>query len=310
MASPMSVAEFTIYFDGEALREGSMDVRDLAPAMLAFGDMLEHANRVLNGPEVKVSVRVKGFSTGSFGISFETVLDLMTQLKGMFQSGSSFRDALEILNLLGISPLDVVGWTGIGLFAFLKMAKGRQPSKTTCLENNRVAITFDDETLEVEKPVADLYMDPEVRDCLGRAVEPLKTQGITNIYVKDNDRKVELLNADEVQYFVPIELNESIPLDVDEAPQVRYFSIVSLSFKDGNKWKLTDGASQIFVTITDKDFLHDVDAGIRSFSKGDTLKVLLVTRQSQTRKGLVTDYEAIKILDHTQPHRQFPLSLS
>jgi hypothetical protein len=57
----MNTAQFSIYFDGPALREGTMDVRDLAPAMLALGDMLEHANRVVNGPEVTVSVRVKGF---------------------------------------------------------------------------------------------------------------------------------------------------------------------------------------------------------------------------------------------------------
>ena len=309
MNDHMSVAEFTIYFDGEALRDGSMDVRDLAPAMLAFGDMLEQANRVLNGNEVKVSVRVKGFPAGSFGISFETILDFMSQLKGVFQPGSTFRDALEILNLLGISPTALTTGSCAGLFALIKWARGRKLTKTATLEHNRVALSFEDDTIEVQKSVADLYTDPVVRNCLDRAVEPLRTQGISSIYVKDDGNKFQLINAKDVSYFSPVDLDERMPLDVDEAPQIRYFSIVSLSFKEDNKWKLTDGTSQIFVTISDKKFLADVDSGIKSFSKGDRLKVRLVTRQAQTRKGLVTDYEAVEVLEHTSPHRQYSLPM-
>ncbi len=42
-----SVTKARIAYVGEALENGEMEVRDLVPALLAFSDLVENANRAL-----------------------------------------------------------------------------------------------------------------------------------------------------------------------------------------------------------------------------------------------------------------------
>ena len=102
----MSKASFQVYFHGPAVEFGRMDVRDLAPALLAIGSLLEETNRVLNGQRAHISVKVKkDFEEGSFGISFDVVQDLANQLLAMFSS-DSVDGALNLLEILGLTILE------------------------------------------------------------------------------------------------------------------------------------------------------------------------------------------------------------
>lgn len=49
----MSRATLTIAYDGQALRDNAMDVRDLAPAMLGLGQLFDAANSALNGETLR-----------------------------------------------------------------------------------------------------------------------------------------------------------------------------------------------------------------------------------------------------------------
>src|SRR5690606_6815674 len=72
-AEPMAEhARFHLVYDGPALVQHQMDVRALAPALLAMSDLVERANELLNGDNAKVSVNVNAsFKSGSFGIDLE-----------------------------------------------------------------------------------------------------------------------------------------------------------------------------------------------------------------------------------------------
>ena len=65
----MSSHSFYIAYDGPALVTNEMDVRELAPALLALSDVFNEANAVLNGERANVQLNVKGsFKSGCFGI--------------------------------------------------------------------------------------------------------------------------------------------------------------------------------------------------------------------------------------------------
>ncbi len=51
-------------------------------------------------------------------------------------------------------------------------------------------------------------------------------------------------------------------------------NIISLSFKDKNKWYVNDCQSSFYTTIEDLDFLRRVDEN-EEFRKGDILRVLI-----------------------------------
>jgi hypothetical protein len=63
---------FILVYDGEDLDSGSIDARDLAPALLAFADLVDQSGRVVVPEMPRVTVRVQtGFRKGSFDIGLE-----------------------------------------------------------------------------------------------------------------------------------------------------------------------------------------------------------------------------------------------
>src|SRR5262249_38676432 len=81
---PESQVGAHIAYDGPAMKDRSMDVRDLAAALLALGDLLQGANRVVNGDKATLAVRVQAdFTTGSFDIGLTLVQGVMSHLAGL-----------------------------------------------------------------------------------------------------------------------------------------------------------------------------------------------------------------------------------
>lgn len=61
----MSEARFSLIFRGLAVDNGEIDVHDLAPALLAVGDLLQAANQAINGEQAAVGEGEAGGGVGA-----------------------------------------------------------------------------------------------------------------------------------------------------------------------------------------------------------------------------------------------------
>ena len=85
------------------------------------------------------------------------------------------------------------------------------------------------------------------------------------------------------------------------------FSIISLAFKEDNKWRLYDGNTQINALIEDREFLDLVDTNQASFTRGDSLICDVRVTQLRATEGLKTDYTVQRVIEHRLAARQLPL---
>ena len=296
---------FRITYDGPALADSEMDARELAPALLAVADLLEASTRALLGDSSKSQVHVRGsFKTGSFSIDFALATNLLTQIKNIFSSdaASATANALAILGVLGFAAKK----GGIGLVQLIKFLRGRE-IKQIEMEDERALITAEEdaEKIWVDIDVLKLLRAIAVREALDRALMPLDKPGVDIFAVGayEGEPTVIIERTERAWFRTPMAKDEPLLDDVRKMA----FSIISLTFKEDNKWRLYDGAATIHATIADANFLSRVDQNIVRFAKGDVLVCNVRVQQWQTSSGARTEYTVLEVLEHRPAARQIAL---
>lgn len=298
----MSKASFNVLYDGPALANSEMDVRELAPALLALGELLEEANAVINHGRAQLSVQVKAtFKTGCFGIELDVVQSLLQAAQSLF-AHESVATAKELLEWLGL-----IGSTAGGLLWLIKKVKGRKINQVVLLDNGKVKIVLDNEAIEAEEKILELYRQFRVRSALEGVLKPLESEGIDTFAVTDlkqTKRFIEVTKQERGYFKTPEP--EAEPLSDDEFDV--NLQIVSISFQDGNKWRFSDGASVFYADMLDESFAAQVAASAASFTKGDILKVRLRRIQSLSGEAFKTDYSVLKVLEHRKAAAQLRMN--
>jgi hypothetical protein len=302
MPALMTEARFKIAYDGEALTDGEMEVGDLAPALLGIADMLKAAGRVVDGDDAEVSVRVRATNPACFEVWLSVVVH-GAAAGWAFLKTPDGQAASALVSLLGLTGVGA----GAGAISLVKKLKGRSPSKVTTKEPGLVVLEVEGIAFEVPETVARLALDGAVRAAMERAIaEPLRKEGIETVRFGD-DHQNEVAKSDAEYFRAPT-------LTADDEFINRYtkaFSIVQLSFKPGQKWKLSDGhGAPKFVTVSDAIFLGKVDRSEESFAKGDLLICEVVETARRTAAGFKSEYEIVHVKEHRKPPAQGFLALA
>lgn len=294
----MAKYKFDVHYQGKALEDNSMPVKDLAPSLLSLSDAFQTIQALNNPSETPLSLNITATQKGSFIVELFLVngSDLLKNVMDLLNSDPS----TALLNLttyaeLFIALVDLI----------IKIGKRRIKDKKE--KNGRVEITLDDNTkISMSSQEFQLYKNVQFRTEIHEIVKPLESEGIDSIGFKHNKKVSLTVKQEDYQKFDVPEAKEK-RLDTKEI--VVYLQMINFAFEHG-KWKFSRGNSTFYADIQDEEFLKAVKKNEQRFGSTDTLKVKLRETQYLDKDGnLKSDYTIIKVLDHIKGSEEIELDL-
>ena len=257
-----SLVSFGIKYDGPGLRDGRMSASDAGLAIMAAGRLVERASdrALAGGGQVSLEVDAN-FRSGSFDIHLTAVAWV-----GEVISTVSIEDLSNIVKML---------FGGGGLLALFKLLRGRQPESVEIDEQGGVVqLTVGGENNDVSIDVYNLFLDVETRSAARDLVRPVESAGVDKMVVlPPGDSPLEIWR-DEVDWF---DLEPSQREIVSELESTRIVGIVSIVYKEDNKWRFTEGDTEYTAVIEDEMFWRRIHSG-ETLPEGTALRVDMVTR--------------------------------
>ena len=200
------------------------------------------------------------------------------------------------------------GWAG-GVIWLIKTLKGQKPDavKET---GAGVELTIGGVVYLVPRAVVSLYENPQIREKVEATTRVLEREGIESLSFSDH---ADGLTADgltveraERPYFV-LPRREDAEEETKEIVEQKFLEALSIHFREGNKWRFTDGANDFFARVEDADFINRVDRGEVRFLKGDVYVCTVAQTQTLTQTGLKLEYRILKVLEHRSGASQLKL---
>jgi len=287
----MSRDNFQLAYDGPAVRDGGMDVYELAPALLSIGDLIRDANRFLNQERASVSVQVESdFKHGSFEISLVVDQTLLASAREMLFA-ASISEAKDLLLIL-FGSTSVTGAI-VGLIKLYKMLKGKKPEPSAIkIDNSSTTII---NNINVDSRTANLYLNDGIRSQVDRIVAPVAKQGYDKMEVRKDKKVLEEINKNDLPEKLLSEgTGEGALMNTREA----LLNVVTANFEKG-KWRFSDGTSKFSADLNDPAFRQRLESREVGFFKGDVLRVNLTSSQTVKPDGKVhSEYSIDKVIEY------------
>ena len=285
-----------IAYVGEALNNGAMEVNDLAPALLAFGNLIQRTNIVIgNERAVRVLLKADDIRRGSFDITLLLDYNLLEEAKlfmGLAED-TGLKDLMDVLGM-GITAKESIFWL-IKLIGFKKIRKAEKQADHVkiILEDNRV--------ITVTQNVYNVFMDFEARTLIEKVVTPVKKEGIQGFEIRNPDdysdsKPTVSVDKESVAYFAAPALETKVEPDI-VYEQDMMLRIVSIVFDEKQKWRFSDGEAVFWAKIEDEKFWKEINDGVLAFRKGDKLKVRCrVVQRIGENESLVSERTIINVI--------------
>jgi hypothetical protein len=290
-----------VKYGGTEVDRGRMDALDLGPAIFGLGEMVGQTSRILFNDSTRVKVEVRAdFPHASFGIEFLAVAAEGAGIIGAL----TLEQLAQIAEVLGFGLAASAGVVK-GVIGLYRWQRGRRID-TAERTGDQIRLKIHDESVNVSVVEYNVFIDPTVRNGFRALVEPLKREGVDTVSIQADDGPKEVINRRERPLFAEAPLPEE-ELAVDRSTAV--LEIVSISFREGNKWRFAQGAGTFYADILDEAFLAKVAAQREFFASGDALRVEMEIQTVRAGTELQFERKIIRVLEHLRAPRggQLPL---
>lgn len=284
----MATEQFDVTFDGPALDEHRIDVRELAPALLGLADAFQAAQSELAPDARRANLEIKAQREGSFAID----LVLNTNLVEHALNFLTGRHATAVANGGGILALVLVAWE--------KLLWLRNRSYTTeDLADGHVRLTTaDGDSIVLSAATLQLLQSHDFRAQSDKFVAPLQRDGIDSISVDSPvaDAPRVVVTKANARSLAPAESPETVVTD-NTVEQV--VTVESVPFREDLVWRFWDGQSSITATMQDLGFRDRIRRRAVQFGEGDKLRADVRTVQTEDAAGkLSTTRSVVRVIDH------------
>ncbi len=290
--------------------DDGVDVFEIAPILMHFGELIRSANNVL-GSTSKLDVRVKPFREGSWITEF--VLRSSSDLLNYFKTDGG-RDILLLMSFLGLNAKEgVLGVSHVIRFARGKISKFRKSGSLITYVNDN------GEEMTVSENVHRLVQSPLIQNnYYGCVVAPLKRfPAATSVTIgaESDEAKDQKFTQEDIKAFEEYARSELLG-DVEKS--VSLMNGVFIKPKRGSYSGLEQQYSFMLgdtvlwpTTIEDSDFLSDLRSGdVRLFAE-DVLKVNMEVHQDRDARNKVSSsYRIIEVVKYIKYERPIQPKLS
>lgn len=291
--------------------ENGVDIFEIAPILMQFGELIKSANDVL-GYEQKIEVKVKPFKQGSWITEFIFNPSTRDNLLALVDTPNG--QALTfILPLLGLNAKDGI----VGVATIIRKTRGIVTNFKKNSNGKVVYETPDGGKLTVSNIEHKLIQSPIIQNnYYNSVISPLEKIPAVNAVEIGIGSGGQRFTNDDISSFGAYFKTELLE-DVDE--NISTMSGIYLKPKRGpysgdeQAYSFIMGDNNVLwpVTIEDEQFLGSLKSGeIRPYSE-DVLKVNLEVRQKKDASNRIqTHYAIIKVIEYIKYEKPRQLSLN
>lgn len=298
-----------IRYDGPALAGHEMDVHDLAPSLLALGELCRDANRALNGDTSTVKVLVKAdLEQKCFQLGFELVQTLFEQAVALIEQ-DVVQDAKSILEWIGI----ISGGAGVALTVFDLMkwkAKNQKSNITYNIgPNSAVYIASEGGRIEVPIQVHKIAQGANTLKNVQRLLQPVSTDGYEVLEFEHKDRIAQSFSKEEAQEVLEIPSGFLIKEvdDGDHVSKIRTGVRIKRAVYEGDGMWTIIYHKAVEARMGDAEWLEGFQKGVAQAPPKSTLDVDLVVTVPVDNEGIQNGspkYEITKVHEVELPPKQ------